>query len=638
MLKKRSDRKGQISIFMILALLVLVVGSIFFFTNQSGSFGEEYVQPELVPIKSYVENCIKSIADDGLERIGLSGGYISIPEKTARNPNAYLSAFPQSGFKIPYWWYKGIESVPPEGFIKNQLGDYVKVQLSSCLNNFEPFNSTFAINPNNEPVVSVQFNEEDTTITLDYSLDIAGKGNDFRASIKNFRYKSSVRFKKMYGLAKTIIERENKDAFLERKTIDLYSMDTEIPTTDIEARCATKVWELSKIREKMGELLSFNIPYIRIKGTDYNPGLYVSNPNGKDIFSETYYNAHYVWEVDTEPEKYKDMRVAFIYDNWPLEMYSRPSQNGLLKSNAEKGSQMLKFFCLQIWHFTYDVEYPVMVSIFDDKSGQFQFNFAFKVQIDHNQPDRENKGTTFFEQSDEVSSEEYCNDAQNEITVFTVNNATGEDVKGMNLTFACGRFYCDMGQSDWLGLGAATGAAKRLPYCVLGVVRGTKEGFDDAQMLVQTDVDQRSYVLLANPVKEIGAFKVVKHLASSPSEELELSQNEKASIVITSNMTGYESFVLYPQEKDFPLRLPEGKDATYQVNILVIDEENVVGGYIGEWKVSREELSGADELVFHAISQGAATENERIEFISKLEESSKSVPKPELKKGDANQQ
>ena len=126
-------------------------------------------------------------------------------------------------------------------------------------------------------------------------------------------------------------------------------------------------------------------------------------------------------------------------------------------------------------------------------------------------------------------------------------------------------------------------------------------------------------------------------MASSPSEEIELAQNEKASIVITSNMTGYESFVLYPQEKDFPFRLPEGKDATYQINILVIDEENVVGGYIGEWKISKEELSGADEIVFHAVSQDAATENERVEFISKLEESSKSVPKPELKRSDANQ-
>lgn len=637
MLKKRG-RKGQVTVFMILALVVLLAGSFFFYLSRGGSFFEsDYVQPELVPIKNYVENCIKNIADDGLERMGLSGGYIQIPEKISSNPNAYLSEYISSEFKIPYWWYKGIESVPPEGFMQSQLRNYVRNGLDSCINEFEPFNSTFAINDIGDPIVDVQFNEEDTTINLEYNLEVISRGSDFRASMADFRYKSPVRFKKVYELAKSIMERENKDAFLERRTIDLYSLDTEIPTTDIEVRCTAKLWELSKIKEKMRELLRFNIPYIRIQGTSYNPNLYVPTPDGKNIFSKSYYQYHYVWEVDTNPKKYKDMKIAFVYDDWPLEMYARPSQNGVLKSNSEKGSQMLRFFCLNIWHFTYDIEYPVRVAILDEKSGNYQFNFAFKVDIDHNQPSRVNRGTTLFETENEVTSEEYCNDVQNEIAVFTVNNATGEDVKGMNLTFACGRFYCDMGQSDWLGLGAATGVTKRLPYCVLGVVKGAKEEFEDSQMFVQTDVDQRSYVLFANPVKEFSkdrmrSYKVVRHLLSNPSQASDLAPEEKASISITGNSTGFESFVSYPQEKDFPLKLPAGKDGNYQVNILVVDEKNVVGGYIGEWSVAKEKLSEADEIVFHVVSIGASTENERIEFISKLEEHSKSVPKPELKK------
>ena len=70
---KKRGRKGQVTVFMILALIVLLAGSIFFYLSREGSlFEEEYVQPELVPIKNYVENCIKNLADDGLERMGLS--------------------------------------------------------------------------------------------------------------------------------------------------------------------------------------------------------------------------------------------------------------------------------------------------------------------------------------------------------------------------------------------------------------------------------------------------------------------------------------------------------------------------------------------------------------------------------------
>ena len=75
------------------------------------------MQPEITPIKLYVEDCVKSVAEDGLERIGLSGGYINIPEGIKNDPRAYLTTFPAAGFKIPYWWHEGIEAVPTEEFI-----------------------------------------------------------------------------------------------------------------------------------------------------------------------------------------------------------------------------------------------------------------------------------------------------------------------------------------------------------------------------------------------------------------------------------------------------------------------------------------------------------------------------------------
>ena len=56
MSKKRGDRRGQVTIFMILALIILAVGSIFFFASRPEGLGGEYVQPELVPVKNYVES------------------------------------------------------------------------------------------------------------------------------------------------------------------------------------------------------------------------------------------------------------------------------------------------------------------------------------------------------------------------------------------------------------------------------------------------------------------------------------------------------------------------------------------------------------------------------------------------------
>ena len=643
MIKKRGvsrilflNSKSQAAIFIIASLVILLIGILFFFYKKQSVEKEiEVVQPEIVPVKLYVENCIKSTAEDGLERIGLSGGYIEIPEKINNDPRAYFSTFPKGGFKVPYWWHDGIEAVPSEEFINQQLTSHIKSELKNCINNFAPFAGTFEINQLKEPVVDVKFNENDVSINLKYPIEIISKGGKFKALRENFEYTIPIRFKKVLELAKLIMERENNDYFLEKKTIDLYSMDRDIPTTDVEATCKTKVWQLNNVKEKLKTLIRVNIPYIRIKGTDYNENSYVPNPQGESVYSQTYFQQHYIWEIDKDAEKkYNNMKVAFSYDGWPIQVVARPSENGILRSNAQKGIDILSFFCLHLWHFTYDINYPVLVTVFDKDTitnKPYQFNFAFKVAIDHNQPNRISTGTELFETEPDLSSDDYCNDVQNEISIFTVNNATTEGIRDVNLTFVCGRYYCDMGQSNWLSFGAAAGITARFPFCVNGIIKGIKQGFAESSSFIQTDVAGRSYVLPLNPIKEFQNYKVVKHLLSNPSITQELAPNEKASILIKGKDNGYDTFAVYPQDAELLLKIPDGKDAVYEVNIYLADDENIIGGYIGDWKISKDALRGADEIVFHVVEQGPASDDDRFLFISGLSSYSNKVPPPELK-------
>ena len=627
--------KAQVTIFIIFAVVIILSGMLFFFyQRQSAGKAVEIVQPEVAPIKQYVEDCLKSIAEDGLQRIGLSGGYINIPPKIDADQRTYLTNLPGSSFKMPYWRHDGIQAIPTEDFINQQLRSHIKNELKNCINNFEPFGSRFDINQLGEPIVDVKFDENDVSVSLKYQIEISAKGGNFKAVRDNFGYTIPVRFKKVYELAKTIMERENIDYFLERKTIDLYSMDTEIPTTDVEVRCSTRQWQLSSIKEKLKTLLRVNLPYIKVKGTDYSTSLYVPSPDGQDTYSNSYYNQHYIWDIDNNPEKSRNLKVSFAYENWPLSIYARPSENGILKSNAEKGAQLLKFLCLHVWHFTYDINYPVTVSILDKETNSnkaYQFNFAFMVSIDHNIPSKANRGTTLFETVPDLSSEDFCSDVQNEITIFTVDNSTGDDIRDVNLTFVCGRYYCDIGKSDWLSFGASAGLTKKFPYCVNGLMKGAKEGYLDSQEFIQTDVDSRSYILMLNPIKEFQNYKVVKHLLSNPSLPQDLGPNEKATIIIKGNDTSYETFSVYPKEADYPLLIPDSKDATYDVSIYVANEENIVGGYIGQWKVSKDYLHNSNEVVFHVVEHEYSSEDETILFVSGLESYSKNVPGPELK-------
>jgi len=628
--------RSQAAIFIIISVIIILSGVLYFFYQRQAAEKEvEVVQPEAAPVKLYVEDCIKKVTQDGLESIGLSGGYISMPAEISNNPKAYLSAFPASSFKIPYWWHDGLDAVPTEEFINKQLTSHIKSELKNCLDNFRPFAGKFEINELKDADINVQFNENDVSVRLKYPLEVTSRNGDFRQLIQNFEYTIPIRLKKVYELAKLIMERENKDYFLEKRTIDLYSMDRDIPTTDVEATCNAKIWQLSSIKDKLRTLLRVNIPYIRIGGTDYNPNLYVPNPSGKSVYSQTYFQYHYIWDIGKDAEKkYSNMKVSFAYEDWPLDIFARPSQNGILRSNSQKGTDMLSFFCMHIWHFTYDISYPVLVTVFDketDSNRAYQFSFAFRVNVDHNRPSRLNSGATLFETTADLPSDEYCNNVQNEITIFTVDSATGDDMRDVNLTFVCGGFSCGIGESNWLGLGGAAGITKRLPYCVNAVLKGSKNGYSEAKTFIQTDVDGRSYVLSLNPIKELNNYRVLKHSLSSPGNAQELAPNEKASIIIRGKDTDYEAFAVYPKEAQFPLRIPTGKDATYEVTIYIADNENIIGGYIGDWKLGKDALRGANEVTFHVIEQGPATEDERLLFVSGLSSYSKNVPAPELR-------
>ena len=72
---------------------------------------------------------------------------------------------------------------------------------------------------------------------------------------------------------------------------------------------------------------------------------------------------------------------------------ARPSDGVKLQSNLGHGNRdYLSFICVNAYHFTYDVTYPLLVSITDPdafKGDGYTFRFSFPVIIDHNEGKRD---------------------------------------------------------------------------------------------------------------------------------------------------------------------------------------------------------------------------------------------------------
>ena len=143
--KKPMQKRGQITVFIVLGLLILIVVMYFIFIREKSILGTEEILPELIPVKSYIETCMANLGNDAVTTLGLNGGYLYFPLDIEANPDSYLSRSPTPEFKNPYWWYDGTESIPSISFMEGQLSQYISLNLRDCLNDFEAFNNSYDI-------------------------------------------------------------------------------------------------------------------------------------------------------------------------------------------------------------------------------------------------------------------------------------------------------------------------------------------------------------------------------------------------------------------------------------------------------------------------------------------------------------
>lgn len=629
------EKKAQITLFLIIGLILLSSIAAYIYYKSSAIGEPEILTEETIPIREFIEQCIRNAAQAGIDTVGFNGGYIDFPEDIEKNPKSYLMTSPISDMKNPYWWYDGITAIPTDEFIRGQISGYVRDELKICIDGFKGFEDEFDIKELDEITVYTQFDKNDVAVKVNYPLLVKNKMNNTMVKLKSdYNIKIPVRLKRAYELAKDIMEKENLEEFLEEKTIDLMALDESIPLTGVEVKCSDKIWEVPKVKGKLKRLLEVNLPYIRIKGTGYAENTYVPNPFSKDdLFNESYYFYHYIWDLGIVEDK--SLHISFGYDqNWPMDFYVRPNDGLILRSNAQKSQDILSWFCLHTWHFTYDVSYPVRVTISDEKTAEhdgYTFSFVFKVNVDHNKPSRYNYGTVKFEGAEKLTSTEFCSDTRKTVTIYTMSNSSKaiQDISGVNLTFVCGAFECGLGESRWLSFGAASGLQKPMPYCVLGILKGKKQGYADSQMFIQTD-KERSYTFYMTPVKDIYNYSVVKHSSLNPAPEQKLETGEKALIMIHTPLG--DVYGIYPDSNNNPIRLLSEEYLSYDTDVYLMSGEDIIGGYKGSWAVDLNALKDAKHIKFHVIEQEPlpAEEMKRYEFIAALEEHSASIPAPEL--------
>lgn len=170
MLSKRMRKRGQVTIFIIIAVLLVGMGVAFFVFKDKINIGKPSV--EISPIQTAIQSCLETTAEDGINYIALRGGYYKIPTQLSFS---YLAE------ETAYYYINSEKTIPSNVRIGNELGNYIENYMSDCIN-FSSFEEQeFEINKGNLSISTV-IGEGKINVKATYPLTITKGESTFKLS------------------------------------------------------------------------------------------------------------------------------------------------------------------------------------------------------------------------------------------------------------------------------------------------------------------------------------------------------------------------------------------------------------------------------------------------------------------------
>ncbi len=426
MVRNRINKKGQITIFVIIGLVLLIAVGILFYINSQitpGITGPvakdlEPVPEEFKPIRSYVESCMKQVAEDGIRKLALHGGYIDPLnsdysyfdfEYDPMNPtesDIIDFGIPPSSIKIPYWYYlsgkngdstQGVASwMPTIQFMQLQLSAYIQNNINDCLEGFSELEKTgFEVTVLDSPSVDTVIVDGGQSFLLTYKLEVTKE--DAQQIINDYYTTSELPLKKLYDAAKNITQYEsstNHLALFTKHIISTHSgpsMDLLPPFFHSDNEKLEKFWLKPVVKLKIQDLLYSYSQTLQVLGTKNFDDSFMERIDEDLRMERMIYLLGTLPVFASDDENANTISASLIYSkNHPIFVDVFPNKGVRIKPQHQSSgggffddifpsedSNKYKFF--------YDVSYPLTVELknYDEvnKNNELEFVFAIEVNL-----------------------------------------------------------------------------------------------------------------------------------------------------------------------------------------------------------------------------------------------------------------
>lgn len=621
-----NKKRGQISLFIILGLLILLVTALFVYFNQY-FFQYLGVSSEIKPIVNIIEGCVQETAEQGLLLASLQGGYLQLPDELAYLPDATVDL----GFKVPLWYYNQKNTAPALSLIEEQLADHIEQKTSDCFGDFKSLQEQYVFGPVPTPEVKVNIGDDRVVITFTMPLKVTTGTEE--TIIPTLTFTKDNTFGKKYKLATTIMQKENKDNFLEKLTDEIIASSDYLPYEGMEFTCQPRIWLDQQIDNHLQEIIQHNLPrlYFTDTATKAPDDLYYKN----------------VYTINLNTPFFKDLIVKTIVPSQAIHAEVHPKENGKVTYlNMVADTFMLP--CVKVYHHKYDLTYNVLFEIKTDAVGEdtIPFYFATPIIVKRNEPNRNNEIEPWPSEVLELQSKAFC-ERQEDISLYTLNPEKGvitavpavtenwkyelqvyaidnilqQPIADATVKYRCGRLECDIGTTAYNNLGIPF-LRDKFPTCLNGKIVVERKGYFKSEE-IQTIDETAEQAIVNVPLTRLLPYSygvVIIENHNDAISERPLEADETAVITVSSNdeKYPYEKTLVYPTTafndgviekttEEFHEENPYqgfdllAADITYTVDITVVKNDQYRGGYYGNFTTTIEDALNNNHLDFIAI-------------------------------------
>ncbi len=526
MVANNKNRVGQVTIFVIVALVIVALIGVFFAFR--GSLFGSNIPLNLQPVYARYDSCISEEVSNGINLLQSQGGRIDIGElASASDFSPFSSHLNFLGFKILYWYgFSGnnvvINNIPTMNEMENEIESFVSSRINDC--DFSDFSAKGFVIEKSEPRVSVTVEDKQVLVSVDAPLTVSLEDNSARKVNHEVTVNSKLGL--LYKTASSIYEYERKSLFLENYALDV--LQSYAPVDGVEIQCSPKIWKTPDVVKEIKESLTANIGAISFSG---EPG-----GNGDKYFT-------------VKNDVNEQVNLMYLSDAFPSKIEITPASQALMIAEPVGTQEGLGImgFCYVPYHFVYDLRFPVLIQVGD---GIENFQFPVVVDIDNNVV-----GEPSFSEISDESEVDVCSFAEGDVTVNTYDSELNPIVA--NVSYHCFDSLCGLGQTSISGNTAVLDA--KIPVCVNGELIVSAGGYADSKVLFSSNSNSFAEVILEKEypvsVEVRVAGKIVKN----------------STAVVHFVGEDYSASAVIPESGNINL-----KEGLYDVKAFVYGNSNVV--------------------------------------------------------------